>query len=384
MKFGLYDITIEAALTLMYIALDAQRVRLGGIPRFTGDTPEQIAEAVLRQNAGKILNAGTGHFRFMWVSDFGKAIRGMHGTVQPEYLENLIETMIVESSKRNEVPTCFNGWRGGRGFNMPYARGDSLPWLVHAIYEQQRLTGNMTTALQHRKILQKLIDKWEAVHLDDGLVAKSITGDWMDTVLRPSSTYNNLCALHMFRLSSHLGITTKTDANVFEKKLLQDRFRGSYLTDYADTERPSVDGAVIALYLGLGSPDFRIKLADYLETTQFDSPYPIRGTSQPYPKELISPIARGSAQYHSAIWLHLGLMYLNGLKLLGRDTQIQREKVDKLIMKHGTVLETLHPDGQPYHTPFHATEYGLTMAAGQYLELIKARSYKEVSPKALS
>ena len=46
-----------------------------------------------------------------------------------------------------------------------------------------------------------------------------------------------------------------------------------------------------------------------------------------------------------------------------------KANVDCLIMKHRQVLETLDTRGEPYRTLFHSTEYGLSMAAGQYLEL---------------
>ena len=36
------------------------------------------------------------------------------------------------------------------------------------------------------------------------------------------------------------------------------------------------------------------------------------------------------------------------------------------------VLETIDADGKPYRTLLHSTEHGLTMAAGQYLELVAA------------
>ena len=67
-------------------------------------------------------------------------------------------------------------------------------------------------------------------------------------------------------------------------------------------------------------------------------------------------------------------MWLNGLKKLGRDTSKGRAAVETLINRHGHVLEAVNADGTPYTSFFISCERGLSMAAGQYLELIEAKS----------
>jgi hypothetical protein len=43
--------------------------------------------------------------------------------------------------------------------------------------------------------------------------------------------------------------------------------------------------------------------------------------------------------------------------------------LDDLIMRFGNVVEAFDSEGRPYRTFFHSSEVGLTMAAGQYIEL---------------
>jgi hypothetical protein len=78
---------------------------------------------------------------------------------------------------------------------------------------------------------------------------------------------------------------------------------------------------------------------------------------------------RLSPDYHNTIWLHLGYMYLNALKNEGRDVAAERKRLESLILGHHNIVETLDPNGRLYGTFFHATEHGLSMAAGQFLEL---------------
>ena len=334
-----------------------------------GHTAKDIAIAVLQKNAKKVLHAGQGHFRYMWVTDFGKCLPGAYLALSNEYIEHLIEEMIECSAKMGYVPTCFV-WRGNlRGFDMPYARADNLPWLMHAIRVHCERTGSRELVAKYGKALRQLISKWEAEHLQDGLVARSIKGDWMDTVLRPSSTYNNLCALYMFQTAGLLGIPCQTDPKAFEARILKDRWRGDHFIDFADTDRPSVDAAVLTLYLELFNAKVRHAAADWLEQSGLTKSLPIHAAADPYPQKMLSLVARVSPQYHSSVWLHLGAMYINGLHKLGRkEATGYRRAFEDLIVRHGNVLETLNPVGRHYKTTLHATEYGLSMAAGQYLE----------------
>lgn len=362
MRVGPYALTHETILGLLLNPWDSLGIRLAGIPRIPGETPADIAREILRRNSHGVLYAGTGHFRFMWVSDFGKALSGARAALSPEYLRSCADLMIRYSLAQGHVTSCFTA---SRGFDMPYDRGDNLPWLLYCARE-------LGLADAHRTDLQELFDVWEGSHFEDGLISPRITGDWMDTLLRPSSTYNNVCALLALTIAPQLGLKTKHEAAGLEAALLKDRWRGDYFTDYAGTEDWSVDAAVYALYFGLFDKNIREAAASKLEKSGLAEPYPIRCAPRDYDVKLMPPFTRLSPRYHSVIWLHLGYMYLNGLKKLGRDVSAQTKKLESLIMRYHNVLETLEPSGEPYRTFLHSTEHGFSMASGQYLELIGA------------
>ncbi len=362
MRAGPYEVTPETIKGLLLNPCDSLRLRLTGIPEIPGDTPADIASEILRRNAHGVLYAGTGHFRFMWVSDFGKALRGARAALSGEYLRSCVELMIRFSLAQGHVTSCFTP---ARGFDMPYDRGDNLPWLLYCVRE-------LGLADARRADLQRLLDVWESSHFENGMISSKITGDWMDTLLRPSSTYNNICALLALRMAPELGLKTRHEAAAFERAVLKDRWRGDYFTDYAGTEDWSVDAAVYALYFELLDKSIREAAAAKLEKSGLAEPYPIRCAPRDYNVKLMPIITRLSPRYHSVIWLHLGYMYLNGLKKLGRDVHAQTEKLEDLIMRYHNVLETLEPSGEPYKTLLHSTEHGFSMASGQYLELIGA------------
>jgi hypothetical protein len=73
--------------------------------------------------------------------------------------------------------------------------------------------------------------------------------------------------------------------------------------------------------------------------------------------------------YHSLIWPHLGLMYLNGLKRMKKPFGQHMERFEEHVWKYQNFLEVLNINGEPFTAPFFVTEVNFSMAAGQYLEL---------------
>lgn len=366
MKLGPYALELETLPSVMRNFVDSVRVRTRGIPPRAGDTPAEIARQTLKDNAREVLYAGTGHFRYLWVSDFGKALRGAEKVLSPKYLRGLIEWMIRESFRQGRVTSCFTA---RHGFDMPYDRGDNLPWLVYSVAEYQRWTGDASLVEETRPALQRLLEAYERSHFKDGLIDTAVTGDWVDTILRPSSTYNNLCALKMLLLAPGLGLRAATDPAEFGRRILEDRWRGDHFIDYAGASTLGVDAAVYTLYFELFDAALREKAIARIEASGLTKPYPIKCAPQDYDTALMPLFTRLTARYHSSIWLHLGLVYLNGLRKNGRDVSLYKAELDGLFMKYRNMVEAVDDRGEPYRTFFHSSEYGLTMCAGQYLEL---------------
>ncbi|MCX5790493.1 MAG: hypothetical protein NTX64_18630 [Elusimicrobia bacterium] len=367
MKLIPYAVTAEGIAAIGINFMDAMRVHLRGIPRLDTKDPAEMARRTLRANAHGVLYAGTGHFWFMWVSDFGKALRGALKTLEPAYLRRLIAYMARESDRQGRVTSCFTS---RRGFDMPYYRGDNLPWLAHSVAEYARATGDKSLIEETRPALQRLLDSFEGTHFRGGLIRPDITGDWMDTILRPSSTYNNLCALHLLNLAPELGLTRRTDPRGFEQRLINERWKGDHFTDYAATKAFGVDAGALALYLELFDARLRERILAGLEKGGFAEPIPMRVSAGEYDRALMPLFTRLTPLYHSSVWLHLGLMYLNGAKRAGRDVSKGRAAVEEIFTRYGHIVECVLPDGRLYSTFVHATDYGLSMAAGQYLELV--------------
>lgn len=365
MRVGPYSVTPQTLATLGRCLADSLRVNLLGYPALPGASPADFCRETLRRNARDVLWAGTGHFNYMWVSDFSKSLRGAWGVLGSEYLCAQIDRMLRASAEKGYVPACYSGTAS---FDVPWRRGDGLPWLFHAFDVRREKTGRGPTD-EERSLLQGLLDEYERTHFTGPLIGAHITGDWVDTILRPSSTYNNVCALRMLALAPAFGLKTRVSAEEMEAALIGERLRARGFTDYEGAETLSVDGAVAALYLGLFSQETRERLADGVEALGAAAPLPIRAAAALHQSSQTPILTRFSGGYHQAVWLHLGLMYLNGLKRLGRDVEARKKAVEEVFARHRNAVEAVHPDGRIYRSLFLSCEHGLTMAAGQYLEL---------------
>ncbi|MBI5210604.1 MAG: hypothetical protein HY927_11595 [Elusimicrobia bacterium] len=365
MKIGPYSVTVEGVLSLASHVTDSLKVRVRGIPALPGDNPTEIAHEVLRRNARGVLWAGAGHFRYMWVSDFGKTMRGAEKVLPLTYLRDQIDRMIAESRRLRRVPSCFGRLRG---FDAPYWRGDNLPWLMIAAAEYARWTG-VGLGKENALSLQWLLDDYCRRHFGDGLLADAVTGDWMDTILRPSSTYNNVCALKMLHDAAALGLRCPMDPKTLETEIVRVRWRGDYFVDCAVGDDMGLDAGVYALYFGLFRKDIQAAIIRRIERDKLARPIPIRASLRRHNAGFMPPLTKLTPDYHNAIWLHLGLVYLNGLKRAGHDYAAYKAIVEGVVMQHRNFIETIGPDGRIYRTWAHSTEYGFSMAAGQYLEL---------------
>lgn len=362
---GPYAWSFQGAQTLVDIVRDRQRVLRHGIPRKEADSVGDVAAAVLRDNAGPVLAAGGGHFRAMWTVDLGKAFAGAMRVLPRDYLKGLVARILDESIRRDRVPTCFTP-RGSH--DAPWPRADNLPWLLH----MADLLGPSFVGARERD-LRRVYDAWARTCLDPatGLVRTRVRGDWMDTVPRPSSTYNNLCALHAHALARRWGFPDAEAAEVrATAALLLERWYEGFLRDHAEAGAYlSADANVPAFYFGVLPERERREMARTLEESALVRPLPLRTRTEPLPTRGLPPLTRLVPEYHAAIWPHLGFMHAIGLKRLGLPWRHHADALERVVREHGTFLETLDPQGRPLLTRHLTTEYHFTMAAGLYLEL---------------
>ncbi len=362
-----YAITPQMLKQLFYLVDTAILTDSHGIPQIEGNTPLEIARYILIQNAQDVLLSGAGNFRFMWVGDFGMAVKGVELTLDQQYIASLISLMIQESTK---VGRALAVYTPHKGFDMPYYRADSLPWLIYSVSEFVRKTGKETLFQDNKEKLQSLLTRYEETHFSNGLLDTSLCGDWMDTIKRPSSTWSNICALQMLKDAKQLGLEVKINPTTLEERILEKRWhpRG-YFVDYEGTELWGVDASILALYFQLFPKHIHESIINKIEISGLTHPLPILAASRTHSKKIMMPLTHLTSGYHSVIWLHLGLMYLNGLSKMGFDISHYKSEIDRYIMHYRNILETFDPHGEPYKTFFHVTEYSFTMAAAQYVEL---------------
>lgn len=369
MRVGRYSLDVETFASLRRITDDARRVRASGIPPVEGTSAREIAENVLRANAGDVLRAGAGHFHLMWTADTGKAFAGALRALPREMLARYVSRIVKTAARAGHVPTCFS--ETGH-HDIPWARCDNLPWLLHMV----DLLDDAAFLDAHRRELLRVYANWVESYVDPstGLIQRRATGDWMDTVPRPSSTYANHCALRAYEAAERLGLTSApsylTEA---ARSLVGERWLGRHFTDHARSgDYLSADANVPALYFGLVPAWCRRDILDTIEASGLCAPVPMRTREGAYDERELPLLSRLVADYHSTAWTHLGAMYAVGLQ---REARLDLAAphlaaLERGMLRHRNVLETLDGEDDPHASRFMATEYGFTMTAGLFLEAI--------------
>ena len=361
MIIGKYEINPQVIILSLRMLKNSLITHLAGVPSVSKSTPYEISVETIKGNTNGIVRAGSKQFRYGWTVDTGKAFRGLKKVLSGEQLSSLCERILNTSS--GYVPTCFSN---NSAFNIPYKRVDNLPWLFFMIDE---LDNDLLE--EKSEVLQKLYEHWmrEYWSPEKSMIKTEATHDWIDTCLRPSSTYSNLCVLKMFEIIDRkLGI--KTHTNRLKEALLVKRWAEDHFIDFEGSGDYLVgDANALALYFELFDRSLRETIASTLERSGLMEPFPMKLREGSYDDGMMLFFTRFSPTYHTtSIWPHIGLMALNGFKKLNIPYKEYKERIDQVVMKYG-FLEVFDEKGKPYSTPFHVAEHDLTMFAGQYLEL---------------
>jgi hypothetical protein len=359
MKIGNYEINHYAILTGLRILKASMTTRLFPFDKKRSRDAEEVIEGNVRDG---IIRSGSLQFKYMWVVDLGVGFRGIKTVIDGDLIRSILERMVDESARKGYVPSCFSS---NSSFDIPWKRADNLPWLIFMLKEEGGL-------LEERgDEVELLFKNWVAGNFDMGEIKKEVKGDWIDTYLRPSSTYNNLCALKMFKILEPYA-SIKDGTEELEDSLLKKRWTNGHFIDYEGSGDYLVgDANGLALYFELFDREIREEIAETLITSGLMDPIPMRlGVYNGYGHEMRPFFTNFSSSYHTtSVWPHLGLMALNGLKKLGKEYERYKRSIEALIEDEG-FIEVLGKRGRPYSTIFHRSERNLTMFAGQYLELL--------------
>jgi hypothetical protein len=368
LRIASYTIHRETIVTAFAIPLDNLKVRLFGIPRMKYRSLRELARNVLRKNIinKRTILAGWGHFRLMWVADTAVAFAGLKQVLPKQALRRIIQHIIDASHRKGYVTAVFSD---DRAIDIPYHRGDSLPWLLYMCDKYVDWYKDKTFLKKNKSKIQSLIAAYEKQAIGkDGLIAESMRGDWADTLRRPSSTWNNIMELYVLRFANTYKFALSKIPKNLEKLIIAKRLKGTFLIDHAGSNLPSIDGMILALYLGVFGRALRKRFAQFLQSGTVGR-FPSAATTKAFPKKLVSLVSRLVAPgYHtSASWIHLGLMRVNGYKKLGISYKESLTTIESVVERYGNFIEIVNDKGEIFRSGI-TSEYGFTMSAGQYLE----------------
>jgi hypothetical protein len=240
---------------------------------------------------------------------------------------------------------------------------DSLPWLIHSIKVSQ------APYYENKDFLNKEIRKFFLYFIDQqtGLVKPNLhVSSMKDFAVRKSSCYDNsMVAL----LAKHLA-TLKLD-NPFSKyaysSLIKRHFwNGKYFyDDLAKNNYVAGDANLFPFLLGIIENEQMLDSAiEQIEIAELDQPLPLKYTQDRRSVKFIPQEIFLRNYESSAIWMHMGPLYVRLLKEVDADKARQHAASYKaLIEKYRNFLEVLDEKGEPFSTPFYYCDSGMLWAA---------------------
>ncbi len=354
----------------------AVSVQINGIKRYPGNAEDICQQIVNDCWNGRYFQTSIGHFCEFYTRDFGWCT---YSLLRLGYKEEVVKTLdyaLTFFEKHQKITTTITP--SGKPINVFHYSPDSLPFLLRSL----RLAKADFLVEKYKDFLDKEIIKYYDVVLDKekGIVKENVKfSSIKDHFNRQSSLYDNI----MLCLLSEEINKSKLFENPFKnynfKKIIKEKFwTGSYfLDDLSGSRHIAGDANVFPFYLGIFDDKNMLKKAiEKIIDAKLDEPFPLKYTNQQIKStqklmELLTPNYEGTA-----IWTHLGPMYLSLLKKVNKNRYtILVEKYDDVIEKYGNYLEVFNPNGSVYRTPFYYSDEGMLWAAN-YLVLINKKVYK--------
>ncbi|MBI2572745.1 hypothetical protein HYV86_02705 [Candidatus Woesearchaeota archaeon] len=357
-------------------ATQGSRIFLSGLKnrivakKYEGNAQEICHQVVKECWNGRYFQTSTTNFPQFWTRDFGWCTASLLQLGYKNEVHHTLRYALNHFQQSGEITTTITP--GGKPFDFPFFAVDSLPWLIHSMriskfnYDAYKVFLNRQIGLYHEKVINK----------NTGLVKADVYFSSMkDFALRKSSCYDNCMVATLARDLSELPGLINPFANIDSAALLIKHFwNGSYFYDDL-RQKPYVggDANIFPFITGtINDEEIAQKCIKAIEEAKLDHPFPLRYTSTREAAHFVWQEVFLRGYERTAIWTHMGPLYIKFLKQLNPENQEKADLLKQLytaqIEKHKNYLEVFSEDAKPFSTPFYYSDRGMLWAAN-YLTL---------------
>ncbi len=315
----------------------------------------------------------SGHFSEFYARDFGWGAKSL---VRMGYKEKVVKTLDYALGiyrKHGAIEQTIDP--KGRPFTYPEKYSpDALAFLIRSI---RRCRPNELID-KYKHLLNWEIEKYYdlVIEKDTGLVRRDRSFNSMkDYSERLSSCHDNV----MTGILSEMLSRIKVLHNPFKKynypKLIMEHFwTGEYfLDDLSGDTTICGDAQVLPFWSKLiQDRDILRRTVQTVREVELDKPFPLKFTrSKVKNQKMIKEEIFAGDYQRTAIWPHIGMMYIDIVRRLYPDLAVfYLNQYKNLIEEHGNFLEVFTQDGKPFKNMWFYTDESMIWAAN-YLYLKK-------------
>lgn len=348
----------------------ARNVHSKGFNQYTGDVKAICRQIVLDcyNHDKEYFMTSTGHYCQFWTRDFGMCTQSLLDLGYENQVLNTLKYALKCFEHAGKITTCLTP--KGKAFDFPTYSPESLAYLLRSL----SLADAEDLVREHKDFLNDQLQKaTKYIDPQTGLLRKDVhVSSIKDHAVRKSDCYTNCMLSMLSHYATKLGLENPLKKYDYANTIQSHFWTGThFLEDLSGHDSVTGDANTFPFWTGLfQDPKLFQTMFDTLRKTGLDRPFPLKYTDG-HAKHKMIPIQMLTKEYeHTAIFMHLGLCFLQVVKKYDLNyAQVYLKKYTELIQRHKNFLEVFDAQGQPYKTALHVTDEGMLWAA-MYLDLM--------------
>lgn len=331
-------------------------VNFNGWKRYNGSSEDICKQIINDCWNNNYFQTSIGHFDDFWTRDFAWCCESLIKLGHKDKVRKTLLFALNNFKKNNKITTTIT--KKGKCFDFPNYSVDSLPYLLHSLFiiDKRLILENLEFFNHQINIFfDKVVDK------ETSLVKNKHFSSIRDHYIRNSCCYDN-CMIGM--LAEDLKKIKQINNPLKEynyKKIIKENFwNNNYFIEELNYNKTSGDSLVFPFWTNLFNSKKRFNnCVEKIKELELNNPLPLKYSNNNKGKKVFASVFAQNYE-GTAIWSHLGMIYLQLLKRYNKqEFEIQYNKYKRLIENNKNFLELLDEKGKPYKSLFYHSDQGM-------------------------
>ena len=335
-------------------------VKLNGWKKYRGSSEEICRQIINDCWNNNYFQTSIGHFDDFWTRDFAWCCESL---IKLGYENKVRKTLLFALNNfknNNKITTTVT--KQGKCFDFPNYSVDSLPYILHSLLITDKILIIENSEFLNHQInlfFDKVVDK------ETGLAINKHFSSIRDHYIRNSCCYDN-CMVGMLAedLKKIKEINNPLKDYNYKKLIKENFWHDNYFAEHKNSSITSGDSLIFPFWTGLfKSRKMFNNCVEKIKELNLDNPLPLKYSNNNKGKKVFASVFAPNYE-GTAIWAHLGMIYLQLLKKYNKkEFEIQHNNYKELIENNKNFLEVFNKKNQPYKSLFYHSDQGMLWAS---------------------